>query len=68
MVQNAEIPNILLDGWKMVWTTGTIYYEFWDDGEFIIRCTRQARDNILNKSELPLKSIDSEIEGILTDF
>ena len=70
------IPNItkgivdvsVLDGWKQVFTSGTVYYEFWDEGVFVIRCTMQARDNILELASLPLKRIDSGITGILTDF
>jgi hypothetical protein len=51
----------ILDGWKAVYYSGMVYYEFYDEGVFI-------RDKILIESGLPLKLIDSEIEGILTDF
>lgn len=58
----------ILDGWKAVYYSGMVYYEFYDEGVFILRCTRFTRDKILTESGLPLKLIDSEIEGILTDF
>lgn len=60
--------NTPLDGWKQVYCAGEIYFELFDDGEFIIRCTRKFRDEILRKSKLPLKLINSDIEGLLTDF
>ena len=63
---NADNPN--KDGWQQVYCAGEIYFEFFDDGEFIIRCTRTFRDEIIKKSGLPLKLINTEIEGILTDF
>lgn len=60
--------NRALDGWRAVYTCGTTYWEMWDEGVFIIRCTRKARDNILEWSGLPLKLITSEITGLITDL
>lgn len=60
--------NKVLDGWRRVWMAGEIYWEFYDYGEFVIRCTLSARDKILQRSGLPLKLIDSEIQGLITDF
>jgi hypothetical protein len=56
------------DGWLQVLSSGNFYWDFYDDGQFILRCTRDARDAILSESHLPLKLINSEIIGILTDF
>jgi len=58
----------LKDGWVQVLSSGSFYWDFYDEGIFILRCTRDARDAILSKSGLPLKLISSEITGVLTDF
>lgn len=58
----------LKDGWYRVYVSGEIYWEWWDCGKFIIRCTMGVRDKILQESGLSLKLIDHEVRGILTDF
>ena len=62
------INGNVIDGWQQVHTSGEFYWDFFDEGNFIIRCKRSARDEILEKSGLPLKLVDSGIYGILTDF
>lgn len=68
MNQERKGDHSNLDGWLQVFYGGEIYYELYDDGMFVIRCTRAFRDKILAKSRLPLKLIDSGIEGLITDF
>jgi hypothetical protein len=64
----TESKDIQLDGWRRIYVSGEIYWEWYDCGRFVIRCTLSTRDRILEKSGLLLKIIDSEIVGILTDF
>lgn len=60
------MSNRGLDGWKPVFTCGEIYWEFYDDGDFLIRCTMAFRDKLLSKSKLPLKIITIDVDGLLT--
>jgi len=48
-----------VDGWVAVHMCGTTLYELWDNGEFVIRCTKTFRDNILKASNLPLKMVEN---------
>lgn len=59
------MPNNL-DGWKAVWSCGEVMWKFWDEGMFILRCSRSGRDEILKSSRLPLKLISNDVEGLLT--
>lgn len=60
--------NTNLDGWRRIWVSGGLYWDYYDCGEFVIRCTREARDKILQDSKLPLKIINDDIHRLLTDF
>lgn len=52
------VKNTVKDGWESVEQSGNIYWKFWDDGELITTVTEECRDNILQKSKLPLKLIN----------
>ena len=54
-----------MDGWLAVYSCGKIYYEFYDEGQLLITCCRECRDDILIKSKLPLKMINTEESAIL---
>jgi hypothetical protein len=62
------MPTNNLDGWRKVWVSGGVYWEFYDDGVYVIRCTTQARDMILQMSRLSLKIIEGEVIGLLTEI
>jgi hypothetical protein len=62
------MPTNNLDGWRRVWVYGGFYWEFYDDGVYVIRCTLSARDGILQMSGLSLKIIEGEIVGLLTEI
>ena len=55
-----------IDGWKAVWCYGEVMWEFWDEGLFILRCSRGGRDEIIKEASLPLKLVSEDIEGLLT--
>jgi len=57
----------IYDGWCRVWEAGTYYWEMWDDGVFVIRCTLHARDDILRASDLPLKEFTKTTSKLIVE-
>jgi hypothetical protein len=55
------------DGWYPVLTSGTIYYQLFDDGEHVITCPRKFMEELNIKSGLAV-FVSSDIQNIISDF